>query len=181
MGARILRDASPQRFYRRYPKSSRFARQMQDLDAALAWVRCSSGTNDTDPNDSCGGMTTAAAAAAAAATTSGSGAGSGGGGGDSGLGAQERYPGWTGGVPPLKRNVILAGYSIGGLQALTAAALDTHKQIAAVASFSGKTYVSLRHFILTPEYLPRRARDKHSENSNKRTWFKSRRLDAISD
>ena len=86
---------------------------MQDLDAALAWVRCSSAANDTDPNDSCGGMT--AAATATAATSSGAGNG--------GVGARDRYPGWTGGVPPLKRNVILAGYSIGGLQALTAAAL----------------------------------------------------------
>jgi hypothetical protein len=129
MGARILRDASPQRFYRRYPNSSRFARQIQDLGAALAWVRCSSAAaaNDTDPNDSCGGMTATGSSrrhrpGAGAQDRSGSG---------------DRYPGWTGGVPPLKRNVILAGYSIGGLQALTAAALDTHEQIAAVASFSG--------------------------------------------
>ena len=121
MGARILRDAPPQRFYTRYPNSSRFARQMQDLDAALAWVRCSSSTNDTDPDDSCGGMTASSGV------------------GGAGFGAQERYPGWTGGVPPLKRNVILAGYSIGGLQALTATALDKHMQIAAVASFSGWT------------------------------------------
>lgn len=114
MGARILRDATPQRFYRRYPNSSRFARQMQEIDSALAWVRCSSaaGVNDTDPRDSCGSLRS--------------------------RGIRSEY-GWTGSVPPLKRDVVLAGYSVGGLQALIAAALDTNQQIAAVASFSGWT------------------------------------------
>ena len=113
MGARILRDSSPERFYRRYPDSSRWARQMQDIESALAWLRCATNASTIDE----------------CATN------------PPGAGAGVAYPepfSWLG-LPQLRKRVWLAGYSVGGLQALQATALDTFGQIAGVASFAGWT------------------------------------------
>ena len=118
MGARVLRDSNPNRFYDRYPNSSRWARQMQDLESALAWLRCatSSSTDECATNPPPSGSPHPD-------------------------GVRIGYPqpfSWLG-LPALRKRVWLAGYSVGGLQALQATALDPFGQIAGVASFAGWT------------------------------------------
>lgn len=126
MGVRIARDGPPNRFYRRYPRASRFGRMLQDLQSVLDWVECVGSRNLSAAHSSDKRLGAWAVPERAHRCSPWDWPGSG-------------EPGYQG--PAIEPRVWLVGYSIGGLLALHAAALDniTAPQIEGVASFSGFT------------------------------------------